>query len=423
MNVFKTQALPVAAPRRVLALGAYLKNTACLLDGDQVRWSPLHDDLSTPEACRALDASAEALVAAASGPIEAVAHDLHPDFHSTHTAAAWAARLGVPLLPVQHHAAHIAAVQAEAGWDTHEPLVGLALDGVGLGHDGRAWGGEVLLCRGPEVQRVDHLAWLPLPGGDLAAREPWRLAAAVLHGLGRGDQIVPRFGPVVGLPLAQGVQTLLQRRLQCPLSSGAGRWFDAAAGALGLSVRQTHEAQAALALEGAAQAWLDRHGPWPLHRAPTLDLFGLVGELMDERDAARGAARFHAELAAALVRAAREAAQAVGARAVALGGGCFFNRILSAAIDDGLQAAGLRVMRPQAVSCGDAGLALGQAWAAAQALAVGAVPDDRRGHELAPGPAHFPVHLPVYQRPLQPDAAAHTTTPHEQAQTLSTEDH
>lgn len=363
--------LPAAAPARVLACGAFLKNTACLIeghvDGPRVLWSPQHDDLSTPEACAALEASVQALVAAAGGPIAAVAHDLHPDFHSSRVAEAWAARLGVPVIAVQHHHAHIAVVQAELGITGSEPLIGLALDGVGLGSDGLAWGGELLRVCGPRFERLDHLPELALPGGDLAAREPWRMAAAALWALGRGDDIVPRLGPVVGEPLARGLHQLLQRDLRCPRTTSAGRWFDAVAGLLGLSVRQSQEAEAAIALEQAATGWLQRHRLPPSVLPPSLDLRPVLALLLDlpPGEAGRGAALFHAALAQGLVAAADRAAAYSGARRVVLGGGCFFNRLLSQQVAEGLAARQLQMLRPGSVGCGDAGLALGQAWAAA----------------------------------------------------------
>jgi hydrogenase maturation protein HypF len=377
----RAQRLPRPAAARVLACGAFLKNSACLIDGDVAWWSPLHGDLSDPAACAALEASLHALLDRASGPLVAVAHDLHPDFHSTRVAQALAQRLGVPAVAVQHHHAHVAVVQAEHGL-RDEGLLGLALDGVGLGDDGLAWGGEVLHVAGAHCQRLQHLPLLALPGGDVAAREPWRLAAAVLHRLGRGDQIVPRLAPQVGEPLARGVAQMLARDLNCPRSSSAGRWFDAAAGVLGLSLRQTHEAQAAQALERAATGWLAQHSVDSLPQsmlpeaaaAPSLDLAPLLGELFDEAEHGRGAARFHLALAGGLVQAVTAQARALalqmpptkpeGTR-VALTGGCFYNRLLDRWVADGLNAEGLRVLRPQQAGCGDAGLALGQAWAAA----------------------------------------------------------
>lgn len=364
MVELRRQNLPVPAPARVLACGAFLKNAACLLDGDQVWWSPPHGDLATPAACTALQASVAALRERASGPLDALAHDLHPDFFSTRLALECASQGALPARAVQHHHAHAAVVQAVHG-SSGGPLVALALDGVGLGDDGQAWGGEVLALHGARCTRVAHLPPLRLPGGDVAAREPWRLAAALLHAQGR--DAVSRFAPQVGLPLARGVVQMLERGLNCPPSTAAGRWFDAAAGLLGLSLRQAAEAEAAVALEQAATHWLEAHDR-PALPAPSLALDALCAELADEPDAGRGAARFHLALAQGLVQAAVAAAQAAGATQVALVGGCFFNRLLSREVAAGLQAAGLQPLRPDPVDPGDAGLALGQAWAAALAL-------------------------------------------------------
>lgn len=373
--------LPRSAPARVLACGAFLKNTACLVEARQALVSAPHGDLSDPWACAALETTVAALVASAGGPIDAIAHDLHPDFHSTRVALEWAQRLRVPAIGIQHHHAHLAVVQAESGIEASTPFVGLALDGVGLGSDGTAWGGEVLLVRGPRFERSAHLSPLPLPGGDMAAREPWRLAAAALHRLGRGDEIVPRFGPLLGETPARLLHTMLQRGLNCPPSSGAGRWFDAASAALGLCLRQTTEAEAAIALERAATLWLEGRPPAAPADAPGertvdgLDLLPLLGRLLDlhepsNDDIGRAAAAFHHHLGDALVHAASLAARDAGATQVALGGGCFHNRLLGRHITLGLQAQGLAVLRPRQLDCGDAGLALGQAWAAALRVAA-----------------------------------------------------
>jgi hydrogenase maturation protein HypF len=371
------QQLPRTAPATVLACGAYLKNRACLLDGDRVHWSELHGDLSDASACSALADSIEALLERATAPLQAVAHDLHPDFQSTRQALALARRLGVPAVAVQHHHAHIAVARAEHGVDV--PVIGIALDGVGLGSDGSAWGGELLwVGEGSRWCRIDHLAPLALPGGDAAAREPWRLAAAVMHAAGRGEEIVPRFAPQVGEPAARLLQAMLQRGLNCPRGSAAGRWFDAAAAALGLSTRQTEGAEAAIALERAAARWLDAH-PGFEFRWPSLDLQPLLLQLLalpaDDADAvARGAAMFHLGLASALAQRALSAAAEAAVDTVVLAGGCFANRILAGQLQRELQRAGLRVLQPQTAGCGDAGLALGQAWVAAAACRASASP-------------------------------------------------
>lgn len=354
----------------VLALGAWLKNAACLWHAEGgVAWSPLHGDLATPEACEALELSAQRLLEQAGGRIDAVAHDLHPDFHSTRLAQAIAHQLGVPALPVQHHHAHIGVVMAEQALTA--PVIGLALDGVGLGTDGVAWGGELLHVSPEGWQRLGHLQPLALPGGDTAAREPWRMAAAALHAMGRGAEIEPRFASQVGAPLARGVAQMLERELNCPLTTSAGRWFDAAAGALGLSLRQQHEAEAAMTLEAEAARWLATHADPAVPVAVNdgvMDLRPALAECFDAPSTGEAAARFHVALAASLVQAAAAAARARAIGTVVLGGGCFFNRVLVERVSAGLQACGLNVRRPLKVSCGDAGLALGQAWVAAHQL-------------------------------------------------------
>jgi hydrogenase maturation protein HypF len=408
MNALVRQQLPVAAPARVLACGAWLKNTACLLDGDSVWMSPLHGDLGTPEARGALLDSVARLQQQASGPIEAVAHDLHPDFFSTEVAQQLAQKLGVPTIGVQHHHAHIAQVQAQ-----HAPgqaLLGWALDGVGLGTDQTAWGGELLLVQDARFERVDHLPALHLPGGDMAAREPWRMAVAALHRLGlSADTVLSqtasaylRSGVLAPIPAAsvKGLNSMLARGLNCPTTTSAGRWFDAVAGLLGVCWWQTEEAQAAIALEQLAAQWLSENA------APALDaeliaaglnldelllrLLALMDRAQDlsvnhtalsgagfattSADASRramqaqAAALFHVALADALAQAAIKAAKQHSIKAIAFSGGCFFNRILRTRMQGALTQAGLTVHLPIDSAYGDAGLALGQAWVAAHSL-------------------------------------------------------
>ncbi|WP_198289174.1 Kae1-like domain-containing protein [Methyloversatilis thermotolerans] len=372
----------------VLACGAWLKNAACLLEQGEPHWSPVHGDLGDPAACAALDRSLDALRAGARTGIAAVAHDLHPDFYSTQRAHALAAHLGVPAIGVQHHHAHIAAVMAEHG--IAGPVIGLALDGVGLGSDGGAWGGELLWVAPQGWRRLGSLWPLRLAGGDIAAREPWRMAAAALHALGRNDEIESRFAPVVGAQAARVVGRMLEGGLNSPATSSTGRWFDAAAGALGLSVRQSHEAEAAIALEQAATRWrggeVSTDGLFALGADGRLDLRPALAALLDRRFPAveQAAAAFHAALADGLAQWALSAARAHGCDTVCLGGGCFMNALLSARVARVLQQGGLRVLRPQAASCGDAGLALGQAWAVAQQLHAGhcTTPDHTGPHHI-----------------------------------------
>lgn len=363
-------ALRMSAP--VLALGAYFKNTPCLLRDREGVFGTEVGDLDRPEARAALAQVVEALLERCDHTPRAVAHDLHPDFYSSQLARVLADRLQVPALPVQHHHAHVETVLSANGWfSEHDgPALGLALDGVGLGSDGEAWGGELLLSHGSHFERLGHLSALPLAGGDRAASEPWRMAAAVLHRLGRGDEIARRFS---NQPSARRLAGVLDRPHLCPHTSSMGRWFDAAAGLLGISEVMRFEAEAAMALERAAREYgpvAPEPGDWVIDGVNRLDLLPLCAHLADEPDAGRGAARFHAALVEALEVWVMRAAEVRGVKVVALSGGCFMNVMMSSGLARRLRMRGLRVFEAVGVSPGDAGLSLGQARIAAMTLAA-----------------------------------------------------
>jgi hydrogenase maturation protein HypF len=348
----------------VLAVGAELKNTACVTRGEDAFLSAHIGDLDNAAGREAFDEAVSHLLAILEVEPVAVAHDLHPDFHATRFAARFARERNIPAIGVQHHHAHIAAVCAEHGFTA--PVLGLALDGVGLGTDGAAWGGELLLVEGARFRRLGHLGTLALPGGDRAAREPWRMAAAALHALGRTEEIAQRF-PRRG---AGVVATMLEKGVRSPMTSSAGRWFDAAAGLLGLRETSSFEAQAAMELEALAH----RHGAvsplagaWRITPEGVLDLLPLAACLAGQRDAAYGAALFHATLGAALVDWTSAAADREGLSTIALGGGCFLNALLSSTVAAGLRERGLAVLEARAAPANDGGIALGQAWVAMQA--------------------------------------------------------
>jgi hydrogenase maturation protein HypF len=323
-------------------------------------------DLDNAASCVAHEEAAAHLLSILAVEPRAVAHDLHPDFHSTRHALALAARWGVPAIAVQHHHAHLAAVLAE-----HRrggPLLGLALDGVGLGSDGAAWGGELLRVEGAGFTRLGHLSPLRLPGGDRAAREPWRMAAAALAAAGRGGEIAQRFADE---PAARAVTEMLARGRHAPPSSSLGRCFDAAAGLLGVQRHARFEGQAAMRLEGLAEA----HGPvaaeralYTLGPAHELGLGALLARLADEPDPGRGAALFHATLVEALADWVEGAARQSGLRSVAGAGGCFLNAILARGLRKALAARGLELLEAGVVPPNDGGIALGQAWVAQRTL-------------------------------------------------------
>lgn len=358
--------LPASGPP-VLAFGAQLKATLCMAHGAEAFLSQHIGDLDSPAACVALDDAAGHLLQILSVRPAAVAHDAHPDYYSTLAALELSRRLDVPAFAVQHHHAHVAAVCAEHGLEG--PVLGLAADGVGLGSDGMPWGGELLWVDGADFRRLGHLAPLPLPGGDRAAREPWRMACAVLHALGSPDEAVRRFAHQ---PKVAQVLDMLARGTRCPPATSLGRCFDAAAALLGLCETMSFEGQAAMRLETAARAYgkaLPLPGAYHIdRRAPdgpsVLNLYPLFKLLAEEGDPARGAAHFHASLVDGLVHWLAEAAHASGLRRVVLAGGCLHNRVLAAGLRHKLGARGLAVFEAQHVPPGDGGIALGQAWVA-----------------------------------------------------------
>ncbi len=352
----------------VLAMGGHLKNTICLTRGDEAFLSQHIGELDNAPARAAMQEAIARLSGLLGIEPEIVAHDLHPDFYGTRFAAQYARERGLDTVAIQHHHAHIEAIAAEHRIEGL--LLGLALDGVGLGEDGAAWGGELLRVERGGYARVGHLRELPLPGGERAAREPWRMAAAVLHRLGRNAELRARFpqqraGGAVAMMLDAGVHT--------PPSSSCGRLFDAAAALARVREIAAYEGQAAMLYEGLAA----RHGSvepladgFRIGGDGVLDLLPLLERLADEGDAGFAAALFHATLAEALARWAIAAARAHSIGRIALGGGCLLNRVLSGALRAKLEGAGLEVLEARQAPPNDGGLSLGQAWAAIRRSAL-----------------------------------------------------
>jgi hydrogenase maturation protein HypF len=350
----------------VLACGAWLKNTVCVTQGNTAYVSALIGDLATAEARDQLDQTVQRMCRDHAIQPAIVTHDLHPDFYSTQFAQAYAEQQQIPLLAVQHHHAHIAAVCAE--YQLTGPVLGLALDGVGLGTDNTPWGGELLLVDGARFERLGHLTPLALPGGDRAAQEPWRMAAAALSRLDRGAEITRRFPDQ---PAAATVTAMLARNLNCPQTSSMGRLFDAAAGLLGICAIQSHEAQAAMQLQQLAE----QHGEiaalaqgYRIDTDNNLDFSPLLAAMIDfhdaKRDVAHAAALFHATLITGLAEWLEHAIKQHGISQLALGGGCFHNAVLRHGLMRRLIAANCTVFTGQRLLPDDSAIALGQAWVA-----------------------------------------------------------
>lgn len=337
----------------VLAVGAHLKNTLCITRGDQAFVSEHLGDLDSPAAVRHFTQTIERLCDFLGVTPTLVAHDLHPDYASSR----YAAGCGLDTMAVQHHHAHLAAVVAEHHVDG--PVLGVVLDGYGLGDDGAAWGGELMVLEGSRYRRLGHLKPLLQPGGEQAAREPWRMGAAVLRRLGLSAQIRTRFGDQ---PQA-AVTELLQKGVFCPPTSSGGRLIDAVSALLGICTHNHHEAEAAMALQARCGAMAVAAEGWYIENGQ-LDLSPLLRQLLD-RDADSGAGLFHGTLAAALAQWAGDQARVLDLGRIALAGGCFQNVLLLREVESRLQAQGFEVLRSQQVPVNDGGLSLGQAWLAA----------------------------------------------------------
>ncbi len=357
---------------RVLAVGGELKCTVCLLNGPDAVLSEHLGDVTRVETYRHFVDAVGRLRQLFSFEPTVVACDLHPRYLTSE----YARKLGLPLIEVQHHHAHIASVLAEH--NRLEPVIGLSCDGVGYGPDGAIWGCEVLRCERGACERLGHLDYFPLVGGDAAAIETWRPAAALLASESQAardleDLRYEQLFGSVGEAARRTFRQQMRAGLNAPPTSSLGRVFDAVAFILGLCAANRHEAEAAMALEAAADGIVgarpyayrvdDVAGMLILSIRPALHELAL-GRL-NEEPVAVAAARFHETVAQMLFDAARRTAQRTGIMSVALSGGCFANRRLLARLVEMLRQDCIEVLFNRAVPAGDGGIALGQAWVAA----------------------------------------------------------
>ncbi|VVC75531.1 Carbamoyltransferase HypF [Aquicella siphonis] len=336
-----------------LALGGHLKNTFCLTRADEAFVSPYIGTLNNKAAIDFFHESLNHFMEFLDIRPERIAHDFHPDFYTTQ----FAQHYGLPVYAVQHHHAHLAAVAAEQHILT--PALGLALDGYGYGAKGEAWGGELFLLENTACKRLGYLTPLPLPGGDIAAREPWRMAASVLHLLGRGQEIPHRFGQY---PHAGLLSSLLEKGLNTSLTSSGGRLFDAASGILGVTGVSRYEGQAAMQLESLVTKPVILPEGWRVENG-CLNMLPVLARLFD-MDPVRGANLFHGTLTAGMVEWIIKAAECHSVDVVLLAGGCFLNKVLAEGLINRLAEKGLKAILPRSIPPNDGGLSLGQAWIA-----------------------------------------------------------
>ena len=365
--VFLRDSLP-----SVLGAGAELKNTVCLTRGREAFVSQHIGDLENLETLRSFEHTISHLERILEIEPELIVHDLHPDYLNTQ----WALRQGeLPKLAVQHHHAHIAAVMAERGLDG--PVVGLALDGTGFGTDGTIWGGEILRVDNSGFERIGHLRQVLLPGGARAIKEPWRTALSYLWSIDPKN-VGRKYADILAAWPERDAKIVLQmldRRLNCPVTSSCGRLFDAAAALCGIRGSINYEGQAAIELEQAIEP---DEGIYEgkLESGPDLimiDQLPIIQALIE--DVRRGvpvgriAARVHNGVVRILSRAALIAAEKTGLNRIALSGGVFQNAYLSQRLERELAGDGLEVYGHIEVPANDACISLGQAWIGGKKIA------------------------------------------------------
>jgi hydrogenase maturation protein HypF len=365
------EALRVEVP--VVALGGELKSTISLYKNGYVVTSQFLGDLDDYRNFGYFEETLAHLLRLFDAKPAVIVTDLHPDFRTTR----FAAKTGLPHFKVQHHFAHVLAPLLEHGHVPRRPVLGVALDGYGYGQDGTAWGGEFLLADYRGYERYAAFKPVPLPGGDLAAREPWRPALAYLDEAFGAD--VPDL-PVmrrVGRRRAAAVLAMARTGVRSPRASSCGRLFDAVSFLTGTApARMEFEAEAAMRLEAAAAGRTSRAYPVFISekgagRPLEISFGGLIRAIVRDVGAGRPvpevSAAFHESLARLVCRVAERARRERGTKAVSLAGGVFLNRRLLERTEGLLGRAGFRVFRPLAYSPSDESLSLGQvAWALAR---------------------------------------------------------
>jgi hydrogenase maturation protein HypF len=374
--------LPCAVPP-ILATGPELKNTFCLAKDRYAFLSHHIGDMENYETLQSFEQGIEHFERLFRIQPELIACDLHPNYLATRYALERAERENVPTFNIQHHHAHIAACMADNGLSGDEPVIGVSFDGTGYGDDGAVWGGEFLIADYSGYQRCAHLAYTPLPGGDKAVREPWRMALSWLHTAG-----IAWDGDLAPVAYAKRPQTKdsrqssnvsrfkilrhqLERGVNAPPTSSAGRLFDAVAALAGVRQTVNYEAQAAIEFENLADASIEDGYPFE-HTGGQLNPRPMLMALIADLRAGVGipiiSARFHNGLAQAIIQICLAMRAEYNVNKVALSGGVWQNMTLLERSLALLEKEKFEVLIHTKVPANDGGLSLGQAMIAARQL-------------------------------------------------------
>jgi len=362
--------LPFQA-KQILACGAELKNTFCLTRDDHAFVSQHIGDMENAETLDHYENSIELYKKLFRIQPEIVACDLHPEYLPSKYAIKYAAEQILPLVKVQHHHAHIISCMAENG--VTEAVIGVAFDGVGYGTDGAVWGGEFLLADWRRFKRVGQLEYVPMPGGALAIKKPYRMALGYLYHLLGKD-----FG-LKGLPLlniseneSKIIRQQIEKGINCPMTSSVGRLFDAVAAITGVCTETSYEAQAAIELEMVAaprmNATLPKMYPFNIEKQDDIHLVKLrnlfesvVGDVKNNKPVPLISLRLHNTMAEIVKQMCLKVSHETGLKRVALSGGVFQNRLLLKLTSHKLKEAGFTVLTHHLEPCNDGGISLGQA--------------------------------------------------------------
>lgn len=357
--------MPVPSPvilkhktRPILACGGDLKNVFSLARNSTIYVGPHIGNLENADAFRLFKKTIGNYKRKLGIEPEIVAVDKHPGYLSSR----YGRELGLPLVEVQHHHAHIASVMAEHGLEGK--VIGLALDGTGYGDDGSIWGGEILLADYSHFSRMGYFKPLLLPGGDAAIREPWRIAVGVLFGLFRERMfdISPKFMEYIGLNRIFNIISMINADVNCMLSSGAGRLFDAVASLLNVQHENTFEGQAPMKLEEIADPSEEDLFEYSIEENGEIDFEPMLKQIIiwasENKNISKASAMFHNTVAAALAESCRRIRKE--SDRIVLAGGVFQNKFLLKRLVPLLEKNNFEVVLPKRIPIDDNGLSIGQ---------------------------------------------------------------
>jgi hydrogenase maturation protein HypF len=348
----------------ILATGAELSNTFCIGKDNRAYLSQHIGDLKNHETYEFFEESIGRYSDLFRIIPSLIATDLHPDYLSTR----FAGNSGIERIQVQHHHAHIASCMAENG--INEQVIGIAFDGTGYGTDGNIWGSEFMTCDFAKFERHCHFSYMPLPGGDKAAGEPWRMGISLLYqafGIKFRELDIP-FVKTINRKVLDGIVNSIEKKINCPLSSGAGRLFDGVAAITGICLNSVFHAEAPMRLESAIDEGIDEFYPFEIKDVIDFNpaLRSICNDLIHGKNQGLISAKFHNTIAEASLQCTLQIRNKTGIGTVALSGGSFQNKYLSELLESKLVKNNFVVITQSKVPCNDGGISLGQLAVAAK---------------------------------------------------------